>query len=291
MPHRIVVTGAGGLVGAVVAAQARTRGHEVAAFDRREWDITDPAAARRHIRPGDVVINCAAYTRVDDAEAEPERAHAVNAEGPAQLARACAAAGARLVHIGTDYVFGADTARRRPYDIDDPTGPLSVYGRTKLAGERAVLELAGGTVVRTSWVYAGTPDGTDFVSGLRRRAAEPDAVVEVVADQVGSPTYVGDLVAALLQVAGTAPAAPLLHVANAGAASRYQQARAVFELLGADPARVRPVTGDRHRRPAPRPAYSALSMAGSARAGLTPLRPWRAALAEALGAGPLPSTP
>jgi dTDP-4-dehydrorhamnose reductase len=284
MAQRIVITGAGGLVGTVLAAQASRAGRDVAALTSAEWDITEPAAAQRVVRAGDVVINCAAYTKVDAAESDPERAHEVNAVGPGHVARACAAVGAGLVHISTDYVFSGD--RRAPYEVDDETGPLSVYGRTKLAGEHAVLEaLPSAHVVRTAWIYRGDPGGTDFVAVMRRMAAG-DATVDVVADQVGAPTYVGDLVTALLEVADGTVDAPVLHAANEGQASRFEQAQAVFELLGADPQRVRPVGTDRHPRPAPRPAYSVLSGRRSAAAGLTPLRPWREALSSALNESP-----
>jgi dTDP-4-dehydrorhamnose reductase len=239
------------------------------------------------------VINCAAYTKVDAAETDEARAHAVNAVGPANIAQACARAGAALIHISTDYVFSGvfDDGRRRPYEIDDETGPLSVYGRTKLDGELAVLaELPDAHVVRTAWIYEGAGGG-DFAATMRRLAAG-DGAMEVVADQVGSPTYVGDLVGALLEVADGSIREPVLHAANEGEASRFEQARAVFEAVGADPQRVRPVGSDRHPRPAPRPAYSALSGRKSAAAGLTPLRPWREALAEAIeSSGPIPSTP
>ncbi|MFC3774308.1 dTDP-4-dehydrorhamnose reductase [Mycolicibacterium holsaticum] len=278
---RIVITGAGGMVGRVLAAQARGDGREVLTLTSSQCDITDAHAPARHIAPGDVVINCAAYTRVDAAETEPQRAHAVNAIGPANLANACVQTGARLIHISTDYVFSG--TQRIPYEIDDETGPLSVYARTKLAGEAAVhATMPDAHVVRTAWVYEGG-EGGDFAAVMRRSAAG-DQQVEVVADQIGSPTYVGDLVDALLQVADGGIDAPLLHAANEGEASRFDQARAVFEALGADPARVLPVGTDRHPRPAPRPPYSALSGRRSAEAGLAPLRPWRDALAAALGA-------
>ena len=233
------------------------------------------------MQPGDVVINCAAFTAVDDAESDAERAHAVNAVGPGIVARACAKAGARMIHISTDYVFsGAFDGPPRPYDVDDATGPLSVYGKTKLAGEQAVhTALPNGHVVRTSWVYRGV--GSDFV-GAMRRLAEGDGPISVVVDQIGSPTYVADLVTALLEIVERPSAPPLLHVANEGAASRFEQARAVFEGIGADPQRVRPVPTEDMPRPAARPPYSALSGRAATAAGLAPLRPWRDALAEAL---------
>ena len=258
------------------------------ALTSSQWDITDAAAAERFVEAGDVVINCAAYTKVDDAERDEARATAVNATGPENVAHACARAGAELIHISTDYVFSG--SQREPYEIDDETGPLSVYGRTKLAGELAVLAaMPDAHVVRSAWIYEGG-DGSDFVAVMRRLAAG-DKTVDVVADQVGSPTYVGDLVGALLQVAEGAIRQPVLHAANQGEASRYEQARAVFEAVGADPERVRPVGTDRFPRPAPRPAYSALSGRLSAEAGLTTLRPWREALVAAVtSSGPLTSS-
>lgn len=151
-------------------------------------------------------------------------------------------------------------------------------------------------VVRTAWVYRGG-DGSDFVATMRRLAAG-DGAIDVVADQVGSPTYTGDLVGALLQIVDGGVEPGILHAANAGVASRFDQARATFEAVGADPERVRPCGSDRHPRPAPRPSYTVLSSQRSAQAGLTPLRDWREALQDAVAAvvgattdGPLPSTP
>jgi dTDP-4-dehydrorhamnose reductase len=283
MSPRLVITGAGGLVGRALTAEARRRGQVVVALTSSDCDITDPSAIERHLESGDVVVNCAAYTRVDEAEADEATAHAVNAAGAANVAHACARVGAALVHISTDYVFSGDfgAGPPRPYDVDDETGPLSVYGRTKLQGEFEVLSaMPTAHVVRTSWIYEGA-DGGDFVATMRRLAAG-DGDVDVVADQIGSPTYVGDLVDALLEVASGSIQESVLHAANAGQGSRFDQARAVFELVGADPHRVRPVGTERHPRPAPRPTYSALGPDRSTAAGLTPLRPWRDALAVAL---------
>ena len=280
MPARIVITGAGGQVGRFLGAELTARGRDLLACTSVQWDITDPAAGDDIVAPGDVVINCAALTAVDVAEAEPARAHAVNATGAGNVARACAARGARLVHISTDYVFGGDfDGAPRPYDVDDPVGPRSVYGQSKLAGERAVHDaLPDATVVRTAWVYTGV--GSDFVATMRRLESERDEI-EVVADQTGSPTYVADLAGALLQIADDPGAPPLLHVVNTGPASRYELARAVFAGSGADPERVRPVSTDKHPRPAPRPVYSALSTARFD-ARYRPLRSWQDGLGAAL---------
>lgn len=299
MSQRLVITGAGGLVGRRLAAAAAHRGYDVLALTSADCDVTDPTAAERHFSAGDVVVNCAAYTKVDKAEEDEDGARAVNATGAQNVAHACARVGAELIHVSTDYVFSGDFggATPRPYEIDDRTDPRSVYGRTKLEGEFEVLSaMPNAHVVRTSWIFSGGDggDGGDFVATMRGLAAG-DGVVDAVADQVSSPTYVGDLVDALLQVAEGTIEESVLHAANGGQASRFEQARAVFELVGADPERVRPVGTDRHPRPAPRPPYSALGASRSTHAGLTPLRPWREALAAALAGwspdGPLPSTP
>ena len=265
------------------------------ALTSAECDITDATAVERFIAADDVVVNCAGYTAVDAAEANPERAAAVNTTGPENLAQACARAGASFIQLSTDYVFSGSfgdgpDVEPRPYEIDDETGPLSVYGRTKLAGEFAVLSaMPNAHIVRTAWIYEGG-DGSDFAAQMRR-AASGSGTVEVVADQIGSPTYVVDLCAALLAIAEGSISESVLHAANVGGASRFEQAQAIFDELGADPNRVRPVGSDKHPRPAPRPPYSVLSEVKSAAAGLTPLRPWREALTEAMAAaGPSSST-
>src|ERR1700720_321172 len=156
MTGRIVIAGGGGQVGSVLAAEAIRRGRDVLALTSSQWDITDPQAAGQVVQTGDVVINCAAYTNVDGAEGDEERAYAVNAAGPEHIARACARAGARLIHVSTDYVFNGDFggAEPRPYEPSDETAPQGAYARSKLAGEVAVLAaLPEAVVVRTAWVY------------------------------------------------------------------------------------------------------------------------------------------
>lgn len=293
-----MIAGAGGQLGGCLAGLAAGQGRDVLALTSSQWDITDPAAAERVVRPGDVVINCAAYTNVDGAEGDEAAAYAVNAEGPRHIARACARADARLIHVSTDFVFSGDFAGGdpRPYEPSDETDARGVYALSKLAGEEAVLQAlpdpTQGVVVRTAWVYTGGT-GKDFVAVMRRLAAG-DGPVNVVDDQTGSPTYVADLAAALLQVADFRVPGPILHAANDGAVSRFEQTRAIFSECGADPDRVRPVSTAEFPRPAPRPTYSALGNRESVAAGLTPLRPWRTALVAALAASdadrPLPST-
>ncbi|MEU2253185.1 dTDP-4-dehydrorhamnose reductase [Nocardia xishanensis] len=273
---RLVVIGAAGQVGRELLRLApNARGYR-----RADLDITDADAVRAVIAPGDVVVNCAAYTAVDKAESDPDAAFAGNETGPAVLAAACARADARLIHLSTDYVFpGTQSA---PYDTDDSTGPATVYGRSKLAGERAVLDSAPHAhVVRTAWVYTGRDN--DFVATMLRLERERETV-DVVNDQIGSPTYAADLAAGLLELVARPGAPRLLHATNAGVASWFDLARAVFEEVGADPERVRPCDSTAFPRPARRPAYSVLSDRSWVTAGLAPLRDWRSALHDALRA-------
>ena len=282
---RFLVTGAGGQLGSDLLRVLAGTPHDVVAATRSELDVTDPAAVEKAVvdaRP-DVVLNAAAYTGVDPAEADEATAAAVNAEGPANLARVCALHGGSLVHVSTDYVFAGDATT--PYEVDTPPAPRSAYGRTKLAGERAARELLPerSWVVRTAWVYGGT--GGNFVKTMVRLAAERDTV-DVVDDQRGSPTWSRDLAAGLVDFAtateapggGAAPPPGTYHCTNAGSTTWCGLARAVFEELGADPERVRPTDTAAFPRPAPRPAYSVLSDASWRAAGLPPLRPWRDAL-------------
>lgn len=285
VPHfptvaNILVTGAGGQLGRQIL-DLSTGDDSVIGVTSSQLDITDAAAVTETVGPGVVVINCAAYTAVDAAETDESRALEINADGARNLAVACAAAGSRLIHVSTDYVF--DGTQSRPYETDQQTAPQSAYGRTKLAGEQAVLDaLPSANVVRTAWVYTGV--GTDFVSTMLRLEGERDTV-NVVDDQVGSPTYSRDLASGLLELARTDRVAePVLHLTNAGTASWYELARAVFEAAGADPERVKPCSSAEFVRPAPRPAFSVLSPDAWTRAGLTALRPWQDALGDALSA-------
>ncbi|RVW05233.1 dTDP-4-dehydrorhamnose reductase [Rhodococcus xishaensis] len=288
--RRILVTGARGQLGSQLLRCAEDEGLEASGVGSAELDITDRDAVDRWVEPDAVVINCAAYTAVDDAESDEAAARAVNEVGARNLAAACSRAGASLIQVSTDYVFSGDRAGGTavPHETDDPTGPRSVYGRTKLAGERAVhAELPSAQIVRTAWVYTGTyggPAGTgaDFVATMLRLERERDTV-RVIDDQVSSPTYSVDLAVGLIELARTGGrGVTTLHATNAGSASRFDLARAVFAEVGADPERVRPCSTGELAKPAARPAYSVLSSRSWAAAGLTPLRPWRDALTDAL---------
>ncbi|GAB2628052.1 dTDP-4-dehydrorhamnose reductase [Prescottella soli] len=276
------MTGARGQLGSQLLRCAESADVPVSAVGSAELDITDRGAVDSWVRPDSVVVNCAAYTAVDAAESDEEAAAAVNEIGVRNLASACARAGARLVHVSTDYVFAGDA--HTPYEPDAPTGPRTAYGRTKLAGERAIHEVSpNAQIVRTAWVYTGA--GNDFVATMLRLERERDTV-QVVNDQTGSPTYSADLAAGLFELARTgvtgATGVTTLHATNTGSATWFDLARAVFAGVGADPERVLPCTSAEFVRPAPRPSYSVLSPTAWAAAGLTPLRPWRDALADAL---------
>lgn len=280
---RLLVPGGRGQLGTDLAAGARAAGHDVSAPGSRELDVTDPAAVDAAVAAADVVLNCAAHTAVDAAEAEPEAAAAVNETGPRLLAEACARHGARLLHVSTDYVFPGDAGV--PYEPGDPTGPRSVYGRTKLAGERAVrVALPSAVIVRTAWVYGAL--GSNFVSTMARLERERDTI-SVVDDQTGSPTLSVDLAAGLLELAASQVDGAVLHATGGGQTTWFGFARAIFAELGADPERVRPTTTDAFPRPAPRPAYSVLSPRAWRDAGLAALPEWSEALHRFVDSGGL----
>ena len=281
---RWLVTGAAGMLGSDVCDVLATAGEtEVTAATRDVLDITDPAAVEAVVPGHHVVINTAAWTDVDGAEEHEAEATAVNGVAVEHLARACAAEGSLLLQVSTDYVFAGDATS--PYPEDAPTAPVNAYGRGKLVGERATLELlpATGYVVRTAWLYGSR--GRDFVSTMLRLGGQRDTV-DVVDDQLGQPTWSWALAAQLVALAGAAAAghapAGVYHGTASGETSWYGLARAVFEITGLDPDRVRPTTSAAFARPAARPAYSVLGHDRWAAGGLPALPHWRAMLAQSL---------
>ncbi|WP_405694893.1 dTDP-4-dehydrorhamnose reductase [Streptomyces sp. NBC_01185] len=279
-----LVTGAGGMLGQDVLARLARDGESTVGLDRKALDITDAGDVRRAVEEHDpaVIVNCAAWTAVDDAEAQEAEALRVNGDGPRLLAEMCAERGIVLLQVSTDYVF--DGTAGKPYGEDAPTAPRSAYGRTKLAGEQAVLSLLPGTgyVVRTAWLYGA--GGGNFARTMIKLEGVKDTL-DVVDDQLGQPTWTVDLADRLVRLgqgalAGTAPAG-VYHGTSSGETTWFGYTRAVFELLGADPERVRPTTSAAFARPAPRPAYSVLGHDRWASAGIEPIRDWREALAEA----------
>lgn len=276
-----LVAGAGGMLGRDVLAALD--GEAVTSATRADLDVTDAAAVAAAVDGHDVVVNCAAWTAVDDAEEREGAAFDVNATGAANLAAACAASGAWLVHVSTDYVFDGSPAEPVPYPETAPLRPRSAYGRTKAAGEWAVRALLPDRhlVLRTAWLYG--EHGPNFVRTMARLAAERDTV-DVVDDQAGQPTWSRDVARRVVEVVDAGAPSGTYHATSGGRTTWFGLARATFELLGADPARVRPTTSAAYRRPAPRPAWSVLGHDGWAAAGLSPLRGWQEALREAAGA-------
>jgi len=285
---RIVVTGAQGQVGWELTRRAPLLGHEVLAWDVAELDISDAAAVERVLTGSgaQAVINAAAYTAVDRAEQEPERAFAVNRDGPAHLAATCARLQIPLLHISTDYVY--DGAKSEPYVENDPTAPLGVYGASKLAGDEAVCRaLSRHLILRVSWVFGR--HGHNFIKTILRLAREREEL-RVVADQFGCPTYAGDIADTLLELAGrsaeidAADAWGIYHYCGDPATTWHGLASAVVDMARAsEPLPVRaviPITTAEYPLPAARPINSVLDCAKlAARFAIRP-RPWR----EGLGA-------
>ena len=278
---RWLVTGAAGMLGQDLISVLDAQGQEVVGLTRADLDITDEAAVRDAVaghRPA-TIVNCAAWTAVDDAEAQEAQALAVNGRGAANLAAACRATGAALMQVSTDYVFDGDATN--PWAEDDLPAPHSAYGRTKLAGEQAVLSQLPDTgyVVRTAWLYG--EHGPNFVRTMIRLEASQPAV-DVVTDQHGQPTWTRDVAGQLVALAHAGARPGIYHATSTGETSWFGLAREVFRLIGADPDRVRPTTSSQFRRPAPRPSCSVLGHGAWTDAGIPPIQDWREALCQAM---------
>ena len=278
---RWLVTGAAGMLGLdlqVTLALAGVDEKEVTALTRSDLDITDPDAVRDAVRGHDVVVNCAAYTAVDDAESREGEAFAVNALGAGNVADACRTNGARLVHLSTDYVFAGDATE--PYAEDAPLGPLSAYGRTKAAGEWAVeARCPQSWIVRTAWLYGA--GGPNFVRTMAR-LADRHETLDVVDDQTGQPTWTMDVARAILRLVDEAAPFGVWHATSQGETTKYGLTREIFRGLGLDPERVRPTTSDAFPLPAPRPAYSVLGHDAWRMARIAPLPHWQESLSTSL---------
>ena len=270
---RWLVIGHLGMLGTDVMHELASR--DVTGIDRPDIDITDAASVDAVLSGFDVVVNCAAYTAVDEAETHEGTAFLVNAVGPATVARACARTGARLVHISTDYVFSGDATS--PYPEDELPAPRSAYGRTKAAGEWAVRsELPDHSLIlRTAWLYGA--HGPNFVRTMIGLESQRDTL-SVVDDQRGQPTWSADLAGRIVESVDRDIPAGIYHATSSGETTWWGLTRRIFELLGADPERVQPTTTDAFPRPAPRPAYSVLGHRRWAEVGMAPLRDWAEAL-------------
>lgn len=284
-----LVFGKTGQVGRCLAAGLRSL-ESTWFLDRVQADLSQPDTVRKAIEAlePDVVINAAAYTAVDRAESEPDLAYAINAEAPGAMAEACARIGAWLVHYSTDYVF--DGTASEPYTEDAAVAPLNVYGRTKLAGEQAVQDAHDRCLIlRTSWVYSN--HGRNFLNTMLRLAAERDEL-NIVADQIGSPTYAGAIAQAtdqVLHVLATRPPgdddgdAGIYHMTCGGRTSWCDFARRIFALSGrSEHIQVSPITTSEFPTPAARPQYSVLSNDKLERVFGVRLQPWDDALRKCL---------
>jgi dTDP-4-dehydrorhamnose reductase len=259
------------MLGTDLVELLRAEGEDVTAAARSSLDITDEAAVRSGVQGHDVVVNAAAWTAVDDAETHEDQARAINADGPRLLARAARSAGARLVQVSTDYVF--DGSANSPYPEDAPLSPTSAYGRSKAAGEQAVLDELpqGHLVVRTAWLYGA--HGACFPKTIARLARERGGV-DVVDDQVGQPTWTADVARVILDLVTAEAPAGTYHATSAGRCSWHEFAQRVVVAAGLEASVVRPTTSDHFVRPAPRPAYSVLGHDALLRAGVVPIGDW-----------------
>jgi dTDP-4-dehydrorhamnose reductase len=277
---RIVVTGVEGQVARSLGERGAARNVEVVRIGRPALDLAEPDAdVVRRLSP-DVLVNAAAYTAVDQAESEPDLAAAINREGAGRIAAVAADLGIPIVHLSTDYVF--DGRSPRPYREDDPVGPVSVYGRTKLDGERAVAAAAPDhAILRTAWVYS--PFGRNFAKTMLRLAASRDSL-SVVDDQIGSPTNALEIADAVLSICENLRARPsdrslrgVFHLVQAGEATWAAFARAIFAAsreLGGPVAEVQPIPTSAYPTPARRPANSRLDCTKLAAAHGVRLPPW-----------------
>jgi dTDP-4-dehydrorhamnose reductase len=275
---RCLVFGGAGMLGQAVAAEARSRGWDAAALSHGQADITDRQSLldrAAELRP-EVVVNCAAFTRVDDCETKVEQAFAINGEGAAHAAAAAQSVGARLVQVSTDYVFDGEAGA--PYREDAPTAPLSVYGGSKLEGERRALEYDRALVVRTSWLFG--PGGPNFVGTMVGLIEAGRLPLRVVSDQVGCPTFTGFLARALLDLAA-AGATGILHYRNREPVSWYSFAAEIARRWAGD-VEVAPITTAELPRPARRPAYSVLDVTRFEDLAGRRVEPWEQGLEETL---------
>jgi len=300
---RWLITGAGGMLGTDLSAEVAAVGDLVIPLSREDLDITDPSAIARAVQAAkpDVIVNCAAWTAVDEAEEQEEAALAVNGRAVASLAAASASAGAILVQVSTDYVF--DGLATAPYAEDAAPAPRTAYGRTKLAGERALLTARpdAAYLVRTAWLYGA--HGPNFVRTMIRLAAAGISPA-VVDDQRGQPTWSLDVARQIRALVAAGAPTGVYHATSSGETTWYDLAAEVFRLSAAErpaagrgpgasggerPAPTR-TTSESYQRPAPRPAYSVLGHAAWAAAGIAPIGDWRDALHRAfpamLAAGP-----
>jgi dTDP-4-dehydrorhamnose reductase len=288
---RVIVIGKQGQVACSLAERARAHGAKTVLLGRPQLDLADPSGIEDILRAtgGDLIVNTAAYTAVDQAESEPELAEAINGIGAGVVAGTAALMGVPIIHLSTDYVF--DGRLDRPYREDDAINPLGVYGRSKLLGEQAVaVEAKDYAILRTAWIYS--PFGKNFVKTMLRLAGDRDKI-GVVADQVGSPSNALDLADGILSVARNLLDRPhdrtlrgTFHMAGAGFASWAEFASEIFALsahLGGPAAQVRPIETAEYPTPAQRPSNSRLDVTKLKNIHGVSLPSWQTSLAPCVG--------
>lgn len=281
---RWLITGGSGQLGLALQAELGARGADFVSVDSHELDITDQSkvsALINSLKP-DVIINAAAWTDVDGAEANESAAYAVNALGSQNLARVTKEVGSKFVQVSTDYVFSGEATT--PWGENSDHNPRSVYGSTKSDGEKLVLDVypSGSYVVRTAWLYSA--ERRNFAKTMTKLALNGDSEVRIVNDQMGQPTFTGDLAKQIVDLVLSNAPVGIYHGTNSGQATWFEFAQEIFKLSGADVGRVIPVSSSEYPRPAKRPSYSVLGHDAWADTTVKPMREWRIALAQAMPA-------
>jgi len=277
-----LIIGDTGQLGLALTTELKKRSIPVVSNAALRIDITKPDVVDEiieRLKPG-VIVNAAAWTDVDGAESNRASAYEINAGGPKHLATVAARTGATLVQISTDYVFSGTNTE--PWKVSDHHNPISVYGETKSAGEKFVLDIYphSSYIVRTAWLYSATRK--NFAKTMTRLALLGEDQVRVVNDQLGQPTFVGDLSNQIVDLVTSGSPFSTYHGTNSGQASWFEFAQEIFNLLGSDVSRVVPVSSSEFPRPARRPAYSVLNHDEWDNTNLKPMRDWRIALSEAI---------
>jgi dTDP-4-dehydrorhamnose reductase len=279
-----LITGGSGQLGLAMQTELIIRGIDFVATNSSELDITNPLSVNQLINftMPTIIVNAAAWTDVDGAETNESAAYSVNALGPQYLAVAASKIGARFVHISTDYVFSGDASA--PWSESAEHNPQSVYGSTKSEGEKFVLTTLplNSYVVRTAWLYS--PEGKNFAKTITNLALRNSGEVKVVNDQLGQPTYAGDLAKQIVELVLSEAPAGIYHGTNSGQATWFEFAQAIFGIAGVDVSRVIPVSTTEFPRPAKRPAYSVLGHDAWAGTSVPEMRNWEIALEKAMPA-------
>jgi dTDP-4-dehydrorhamnose reductase len=279
-----LITGGSGQLGLALQDELTQRGLDFVGVNSSELDLTNPRSVKQKvdlIKPS-VIINTAAWTDVDGAESNESAAYSVNALGPQNLAVAASKIGARLVQVSTDYVFSGDNTK--PWVENAAHNPQSVYGSTKSEGEKFVQAAlpADSYVIRTAWLYSSI--GNNFAKTMTSLALNQKGEVRVVNDQIGQPTFAGDLAKQIVELVLSEAPAGIYHGTNSGQATWFDFAHVIFSIAGADVSRVIPVSTTEFPRPAKRPAYSVLGHDAWTGTSVPAMRNWKIALEEAMPA-------